>query len=95
MSIRDIIQHSVNKNPLGMKESLEEEMRNRVAAAIQAKMESADVDAEELEEMNSDEDTVDEGYGKKKAKMESDDEDDSDEDGEDDDDDEDDDEDED
>ncbi len=59
MSIRDIIEHSVNKNPLGMKEALEEEMRERIALAIQAKMTEGSFDQEELDEEN-DEDTLSE-----------------------------------
>ena len=59
MSIRDIIQHSVNKNPLGMKEALEEEMRERIALAIQAKMTEGSFDQEELDEEN-DEDVLSE-----------------------------------
>ena len=45
MSIEKIIQESINKNPLGMKEALEEELRNRLALALEAKMkEDEDMD---------------------------------------------------
>jgi hypothetical protein len=39
MSIQKIIQESVNKNPLGIKEAIEEELRSRIALALEAKME--------------------------------------------------------
>lgn len=44
MSIQKIIQESINKNPLEVKEALAEELRNRVAEAIAAKMEEVDLD---------------------------------------------------
>lgn len=56
MSIRDIIEHSVNKNPLAMKEALEEEMRNRIANAIQAKMTEGSLEQEDLDEEHDDDD---------------------------------------
>jgi phosphopantothenoylcysteine synthetase/decarboxylase len=59
MSIRDIIEHSVNKNPLAMKEALEEEMRNRIANAIQAKMTEGSLEQEDLDEEH-DEDVLSE-----------------------------------
>ena len=42
MSVQKIIQESINENPLEMKEALAEELRNRVAEAISAKMEEAE-----------------------------------------------------
>lgn len=42
MSIQKIIQESINKNPLKVKEALAEELRNRVAEALTAKMEEFD-----------------------------------------------------
>lgn len=65
MSVEKIINESVNKNPLGLKEALQEELRSRVALALEAKM--ADVDDEEDDEDEEDEhedaeeDSVDEG----------------------------------
>lgn len=52
MSIEKIIQESVNKNPLAMKEALEEELRGRLALALEAKMkkESDDEDESEMDE---------------------------------------------
>jgi hypothetical protein len=54
MSIKQIIQESVNRNPLGLKEALEEELRGRVALAIEAKM-------SEMHE-DEDEDDMDESF---------------------------------
>ena len=59
MSIRDIIEHSVNKNPLAMKEALDEEMRNRIAIAIQEKM-MAEKNDEMLEASDDEDDEDDE-----------------------------------
>lgn len=39
MPIQQIIQESINKNPLGLKEALEEELRARIALALEAKLE--------------------------------------------------------
>lgn len=55
MSIQDIIKHSVEKNPLAMKEALEEELRSRIALAIEAKM-MDDEDEEEEDDEDEDED---------------------------------------
>jgi hypothetical protein len=44
MSIQKIIQEAVNKNPLSLKEALEEELRSRVAAAVATKMEEVQLD---------------------------------------------------
>lgn len=61
MSVREIIQHSLEKNPLAMKEALEEEMKARVAAAIEEKMISAMSEAaDEDDEDEEDEDEEDE-----------------------------------
>lgn len=38
MSIAEIIQYSLEKNPIAMKEALDEEMKSRIAAAIEEKM---------------------------------------------------------
>lgn len=59
MSIQDIIKHSVEKNPLAMKEALEEEMKARVAAAIEEKMIAAMTEASHDDE-DEDEDEEDE-----------------------------------
>ena len=58
MSIRDIIEHSVNKNPLAMREALDEEMRNRISIAIQEKM-MAEKNAEMLEASDDEDDEDD------------------------------------
>ena len=60
MSIEKIIQESVNKNPLAMKEALEEELRSRVALALEAKMsESDDEDEDDEDEDEDDKDDKD------------------------------------
>jgi len=41
MSIQKIIQEAVSKNPVGLKEALEEELAKRVAEAIEAKLEES------------------------------------------------------
>jgi len=56
MSIQDIIKHSVEKNPLAMKEALEEELRSRIALAIEAKMMDDEDEEEEDDEEDEDED---------------------------------------
>ena len=48
MSIQKIIQESINKNPLEVKEALSEELRVRIAEALEAKMN----EAEELDEIS-------------------------------------------
>ena len=56
MSVREIIQHSLDKNPLAMKEALEEEMKSRVAATIEEKMLAVMEEEYDLEEDLDDED---------------------------------------
>lgn len=81
MSIEQIIKEAIDKNPLGMKEALEEELKNRIRLALEASEEEMDdeddmddedeeddeddMDDEEDED-EEDEDDVEEGYGKKK-----------------------------
>lgn len=48
MSIQKIIQESINKNPLEVKEAISEELRVRIAAALEAKIN----EAEELDEIS-------------------------------------------
>jgi hypothetical protein len=51
MSIKQIIKESMDKNPLGLKEALAEELRARVALALEAKMsEDDDYEDEDLDE---------------------------------------------
>ena len=59
MSIQKIIQESINGNPLEMKEALAEELRNRIALALEAKMsdeEDDDNGGDSSDEDNDDED---------------------------------------
>lgn len=59
MSVREIIQHSLEKNPLAMKEALEEEMKVRVAAAIEEKMLAAMSEAADEDDDDEDDDDDD------------------------------------
>lgn len=53
MSIQKIIQESINGKPLEMKEAFAEELRNRVAEALAAKMEEVELDeAEQIDEIS-------------------------------------------
>jgi len=52
MSVQKIIQESINMNPLEMKEAISEELRNRVAIALEAKMNEDLDEAEELDELS-------------------------------------------
>ena len=62
MSVKTIIQEAINKSPVALKEALEEELRARVALALEAKMKDEDEDDEddEDEDDDSDEDEDDE-----------------------------------
>jgi len=57
MSVQRIIQESIEKNPLGLKEAFAEELTNRIRLALEAKMmEEGDFDDEEdqLDEISKD-----------------------------------------
>ncbi len=58
MSIEKIIRESINGNPVEMKEALAEELRARVALALEAKM--SDDEEEEEDSSDSNEDNEDE-----------------------------------
>jgi hypothetical protein len=60
MSVTDIIKHSVDKNPLAMKEALEAELAERIRLALEAKMSDDEEDEDEEEEDEEDEDEEDE-----------------------------------
>jgi len=47
MSIEQIIKESINKNPLGMKEAIEEELKNRIRLALEASDEEMDDEDED------------------------------------------------
>ena len=53
MSIKQIIQESINKNPVGLREALEEELRARVQLALEAKVAESD-DEEDEDDMEDD-----------------------------------------
>jgi hypothetical protein len=55
MSVREIIQHSLEKNPLAIKEALEAEMQARVRLALEAKMSEEDDEDDEDEDDEEDE----------------------------------------
>ena len=55
MSIKQIIQESVNRNPLGLKEALEAEMQARVRLALEAKMSEEDDEDEDEDDEDMDE----------------------------------------
>lgn len=66
MSVQDILQHAIEKNPLEMKEALEAEMQGRVRLAIEEKMaaaleEAADEDESDDEDEDEDDD-MDESF---------------------------------
>jgi hypothetical protein len=56
MSIKQIIQESINKNPLGLKEALEGELRGRIALALEAKVAESEHEDDEDESDEDDED---------------------------------------
>lgn len=60
MSIQKIIQEAINKNPHDLKEALEEELRDRIRLALEAKMsDEEDDDSSEEDDDSSDEDDDD------------------------------------
>jgi hypothetical protein len=50
MSVQRIIQESIDKNPLGLKEAFAEELSNRIRLALEAKMNDEDEDEEDEDE---------------------------------------------
>lgn len=56
MTVKTLIQEAMNKNPLGFKEAMKEELKSRIGLALEAKMKSQDDEAsEDDEESNEDE----------------------------------------
>ena len=68
MTVKRIIQEAINESPLGLKEALEEELRNRVRLALEAKME--DDEDEEDDDEDEEEDDEDEEEDMKKESVE-------------------------
>ena len=64
MTIQKLIQESIAGNPLEMKEALAEELRSRIALALEAKMKD-DEDEDDEDEDDKDEDDEDEDDMKK------------------------------
>jgi DNA-directed RNA polymerase specialized sigma54-like protein len=60
MSVKEIIQHSLEKNPLAMKEALEAEMQARVRLALEAKINDMEDDEDDEDDDEDDEDDEDE-----------------------------------
>jgi hypothetical protein len=59
MSVQKIIQESLNRNPLEMKEALEEELRSRIALVLEAKI-SESKDEDDEDEDDEDDENLDE-----------------------------------
>ena len=60
MPVQKIIQESLGRNPLAMKEALEEELRSRIAAALESKInESNDEDDDDDDDGDDDDDDDD------------------------------------
>jgi hypothetical protein len=59
MSVHRIIQESIEKNPLGLKEAFSEELSNRIRLALEAKMNDEDEEDDEDEDEDEDEDDED------------------------------------
>lgn len=60
MSVKDIIKEAMNENPIGVKGALEEELRARVALALEAKMNDEEDDDDDEEDNEDDDDDEDE-----------------------------------
>lgn len=58
MLVKQIIHESVNKNPVGLKEALQEELRSRIAEALEAKINEAACEDEDDDD-DEDEDDLD------------------------------------
>ena len=61
MSVKRIIQESLDKNPLGVKEALEEALQDRVRAALEEKYEEM-MEAKDDDDDDDDEDDMDESF---------------------------------
>jgi len=59
MSVQKIIQEAINKNPHDLKEALQEELRNRIALALEAKMSDDEEDDDSSEEDDEEDDEED------------------------------------
>ena len=59
MSVKRIIQESIDKNPLGVKEALEEALQDRVRAALEEKYKKMAMESDEDDEDDEDDDDED------------------------------------
>lgn len=57
MSVKALIQEAINKNALGFEEALKEELRDRIALALEAKMNGESGDEDEDEESDDSDDS--------------------------------------
>jgi hypothetical protein len=53
--VKQIIKEAMDKNPIGLKEALQEELKARIALALETKMDHSDMDDEDEMEDNLDE----------------------------------------
>jgi len=67
MSVTKIIEESVNKNPIGMKDALKEELRTRVALALEAKMKKEEDDMDDEDEDDEDDDDDEDSLDESKS----------------------------
>ena len=56
MSIKKIIQESLDKNPLGVKEALEEALQDRVRAALEEKYKKMQKEEDDMDDDDDEED---------------------------------------
>ena len=68
MSVQKIIQESIAENPLGLKQALQEELRNRIAVALESKIaeakeEDSDNNGDDSDDDSDDEEELDEVSG--------------------------------
>ena len=69
MSVEKIIQEAHNRNPVGLKETLEEELRSRVALALEAKIKDEDDDDDDDDDEDEDDDLTESKIGQMAAAM--------------------------
>jgi len=59
--VKQIIKEAMEKNPLGLKEAVTEELQKRVTLALEAKMKAVKEEDEDDEDEDEDEDELEEG----------------------------------
>jgi len=58
--VKQIIKEAMDKNPIGLKKALEEELKARVALALEAKKDDMENDEDEEDEEEDEEENLDE-----------------------------------